>query len=91
MYLSVYLSKVPSKVIAAVSQQVQSSSQCPDSRVDEKMAGVELKIQILRKSMSSFGSWLDDCDQLLTSIPTELEQCSAPELRGLALKYKVCS
>ena len=54
------------------------------------MAGVELKIRILRKSMSTFSNWLDDCDQLLTSIPTELEQCSALELRELALKYKVC-
>ena len=53
------------------------------------MAGVELKIRILRKSISTFSNWLDDCDQLLTSIPTELEQCSALELRELALKYKV--
>ena len=73
-----------------LSQQVQSSSPCLDSGVDERMAGVELKIQILRKLMSTFSNWLDDCDQLLTSIPTELEQCSALELRDLALKYKVC-
>ena len=54
------------------------------------MAGDELKIQILRKSMSTFGAWLDSCDKLLASIPSELQHCNSPGLRELALKYKVC-
>ena len=58
--------------------------------MNKRMAGDELKIQILRKSMSTFGAWLDGCDKLLASIPFELERCNGPELRELGLKYKVC-
>lgn len=53
------------------------------------MAGIELKIQILRKSISTSTSWLDGCDHLLATIPKELDKCDQTRLRELALEFKV--
>ena len=53
------------------------------------MAGINLKVQVLRKSVATFCGWLDNCDQLLVAIPTELEKCPSTKLRELAMKYKV--
>ena len=50
---------------------------------------VEMKIKILKKSMSTFGVWLDSCDQLIKELPQELENSDPSHLRELALKYKV--
>lgn len=52
-------------------------------------ASVDMKIQILRKSMSTFSSWLDGCDALVNELPGELEKADSAQIRDLVLKYKV--
>ena len=53
------------------------------------MAGIDHKIRILKKSIATFHGWLDSCEELLKSLPSELESCKPSQLRELALKYKV--
>ena len=53
------------------------------------MADIDLKISILKKSMSTFSGWLDQCEELINALPTQLEQCDHAHLRELAMKYKV--
>ena len=53
------------------------------------MADIDLKISILKKSMSTFSGWLDRCEELINALPTQLEQCDHAHLRELAMKYKV--
>jgi hypothetical protein len=53
------------------------------------MADIDLKISILKKSMSTFSGWLDQCQELISALPTQLEQCDQAHLRELAMKYKV--
>ena len=55
----------------------------------ERMADIDLKIQILKRSMSTFSGWLDQCEQLIGALPTQLEQCDHTHLRELAMQYKV--
>ncbi len=52
-------------------------------------ASVDMKIRILKKSMSTFSNWLDGCDQLISELPQKLEKSDSTHLRELALKYKV--
>ena len=52
-------------------------------------ANVNMKIKILRKSMSTFTTWLDSCDALIQQLPQELRKSDSAHLRDLALKYKV--
>ena len=53
------------------------------------MAGIDHKIRILKRSIATFHGWLDSCEELLKSLPSELESCKPSQLRELALKYKV--
>ena len=39
--------------------------------------------------MSTFSGWLDQCEELISALPTQLEQCDHAHLRELAMKYKV--
>lgn len=52
-------------------------------------ASVDMKIKILKKSMSTFSQWLDGCDKLVRELPEQLEKSDPSHLRELALKYKV--
>lgn len=54
-------------------------------------ASVDMKINILKKSMGTFSVWLDGCDKLIKELPQELEKSDSTHLRDLALKYKVCA
>ena len=53
------------------------------------MASVDMKVQILRRSISSLNRWLEASQQLLAVIPMELEANNQLDRRELALKYKV--
>ena len=61
----------------------------PSSTCIAMAASVDMKIKILKKSMSTFSSWLDGCHTLVNELPDQLGKSDPAHLRELALKYKV--